>query len=102
MGTIKSIIARHKNSRPNPAENPAWANCHHDMGFLIDALEQMREMEANLRGSIDEVIDERDALAAQLARAREWMQHHAGCPMNDLPPAYCTCGLTAFLKEVSP
>jgi hypothetical protein len=70
---------------------------------LVEVMEDRDRITGYLRERNQECVDlkiERDALAAQLARAREWMQHHAGCPMNDLPPAYCTCGLTAFLKEL--
>jgi len=41
--SLDGLIARHKGARPNPTENPAWANCEHDMGVLIAALERLRE-----------------------------------------------------------
>lgn len=49
----------------------------------------------------------RSELAAQLARAREWMQTHGrhglSCMELDIYDERdhgCTCGLTAFLKEI--
>jgi len=48
-----------------------------------------------------------DLLAAQLARAREWMGHKREvgytCPAGEAfaeERGDCTCGLTAFLKEI--
>jgi len=39
MSEIDQIRAAHKAAMPKPQENPAWANTHHDLGVVLDALE---------------------------------------------------------------
>src|ERR1700688_4029915 len=54
---LAGVIARHRNARPNPAENPAWANCEHDMGFLIEAIAALQaELEARC-GALHKAAD---------------------------------------------
>jgi len=41
--TVDRIRRSHRAARPNPAENPAWANCHMDCGILLEEIEALRE-----------------------------------------------------------
>ena len=41
MDDVESIRARHKNARPNPIVNPAWANAERDIGALLDAYDKL-------------------------------------------------------------
>jgi len=83
----KSIIARHRNARPDPTANPAWANAHHDMARLI---------------AIDDAY-EAQGTAVILAQRRKiealerYAHHLPTCDyiVDELP---CTCGLSALLK----
>lgn len=41
--TVERIQRSHRHARPNPAENPAWANCHMDCGILLNEIERLRD-----------------------------------------------------------
>lgn len=44
--TVERISRTYRSARPNPAENPAWANCHMDCGILLAEIERLtRERE---------------------------------------------------------
>lgn len=54
---LAGIRARHRNARPKPAVNQAWANSHHDIGELLRLFDAMATA--------------RDSLSSQLAGALE-------------------------------
>lgn len=56
--TVDRIRRSHRSARPNPAENPAWANCHMDCGILLQKIEELEKANAQL-------LDE--------------LHHHFGC-----------------------
>lgn len=48
--TVDRIRRSHRAARPNPAENPAWANCHMDCGVLLAEIDRLREALEEIRG----------------------------------------------------
>src|SRR5579859_4202531 len=36
--SVDRIRRSHRYARPNPSENPAWANCHMDCGILLERI----------------------------------------------------------------
>ena len=41
---FKAIVARHNGARPNPIDNPAWANAEMDIAALIALYREARSL----------------------------------------------------------
>jgi len=55
MSEIDQIRAAHKAALPKPQDNPAWANTHHDLGVVLDALEARDKTIAELVSSLSDM-----------------------------------------------
>lgn len=40
---IARIKSAHKNASPKPNDNPAWANCHRDLGMALKYITQLHK-----------------------------------------------------------
>jgi hypothetical protein len=50
--TVDRIRRSHRSARPNPAANPAWANCHLDCGLLLERISKLEAALADIHQSI--------------------------------------------------
>lgn len=42
--TVERIRRTHFHARPNPSENPSWANCHMDCGVLLEEIDRLKRV----------------------------------------------------------
>jgi hypothetical protein len=42
MADIKQIRRAHASARPKATDNPAWANCHRDLGVALDFIQSLQ------------------------------------------------------------
>lgn len=51
--TVDRIRRTHRHAQPNPAENPAWANCHMDCGILLAEIDRLHKLVMDLAHCAD-------------------------------------------------
>jgi len=106
--TVDRIRNSHRHAKPNPAENPAWANCHMDCGILLAEIEhlkayqlQMNEIlkeNAALRNDLTAIGLERDRLQADVERlTRKTPTTHEPVSAHKVQ---CGCGWVGMTTEL--
>ena len=58
--TVERVRASVRSARPNPAENPAWANCHLDCKVLLAEIDRLTSGPIVSAEQMRIVIEQRD------------------------------------------